>query len=405
MLRFRCPKCGQDYQGNDYLVGAEFKCTHCKTAFTVPNPAAAQWTVPNGLFFGIVGVSTVILLASVVTMVAAGPTSAKPAARVSARSSESAAVHETPAPAPEPAMPAVAPTPAPAPVPEVAHVAPKPEPTPVPSPEPAPTIRPATPTVAVPIPPETPKAPAPGDNAASTPIAVWDFRYVDAGSNSKGREVKAGQEMVAGDLLNGSSVAPPQAAGRPGNTVFKSPVYATYDPSAEGLASRTGADGFAIDVTAGHPMISFGSGELAQKLTANTSFTVWARVKRTAAGGSKVEAILKRNGCWRVGLTDNKIDLNFGGRPFVSGQTFPVGQWRDIGVVYDDVAKTVKLYVDGNPALSTPAGKLPDRSTSAFEIGSGPGGAQPFAGLFDRVMFWDRVVDDQTIHALTIPAR
>jgi hypothetical protein len=174
MLRFRCPKCGQDYQGNDYLVGTEFKCTHCKTTFTVPNPATAQWTIPNGLFFGIVGVSGVILLASMVTLLVVGLQPGKPAAPVAIGSMGRTAAREAPAQVPAPVRPALVPTPAPLPPPEVVPIPPKPAPVrpavvPAPASSPVPEVasispRPV-PTLA--LPPE----PASGSNSTTQSVA------------------------------------------------------------------------------------------------------------------------------------------------------------------------------------------------------------------------------------------
>ena len=112
MLRFRCPKCGQTYQGNDYLVGAEFKCTHCNAAFPVPNPSAASWTIPNGLFFSVVGISAAILLASILTILLGGPQAAQPDSQRAISSSGSGVVRET-HPVPEPVRPPAAPVPVP----------------------------------------------------------------------------------------------------------------------------------------------------------------------------------------------------------------------------------------------------------------------------------------------------
>lgn len=168
MLRFRCPKCGQTYQGNDYLVGAEFKCTHCNAAFPVPNPSAAPWTIPNSLFFSFTGVSAAILIASVAAILMGGPQSPRRAPRV-ALSSSGNVVHEA-HPAPEPVQPPVAPTPAPPPAHEATPVPPTPEtPTvvvpPPPTPPVAATPAPQTPEVVVPPAPQPPAATPPSSPA------------------------------------------------------------------------------------------------------------------------------------------------------------------------------------------------------------------------------------------------
>ncbi len=157
MLRFRCPKCGQTYQGNDYLVGAEFKCTHCNAAFAVPDPSAAPWTIPSGLFFGFVGISAAILLASILTILLGGPKSATTDSRVASSSSGNGVVHET-HPAPEPVKPPEAPTPVP-PAPDTPAVTAPPAPQP-----PIAIPAPQTPVVAVP--------PAPEPPAPQTPVVV-----------------------------------------------------------------------------------------------------------------------------------------------------------------------------------------------------------------------------------------
>lgn len=48
MLRFACPKCGQEFEAEDNFVGTKVKCSECGTRFFVPeNGAAAVFALPK----------------------------------------------------------------------------------------------------------------------------------------------------------------------------------------------------------------------------------------------------------------------------------------------------------------------------------------------------------------------
>ena len=357
--------------------------------------------VPDSFFYVVWGIAVTVMLFSVILLMTRPNQGNSAPIQVGSASGNKNLTPRIDAPnATKPATPNGTPKPTPKPSPSI-----KPPVISTPAPStrapvistPAPSIRPpviSTPSI------------QPAINAAvnsptsGTPVAEWNFRYVDAGNNTQGAKATNGQKMKAGDVLNSSPIAPPKTAGKPGNSANNGAKYVTYDPQAEGIAGRPGADGFAFDSSEGHPMFQPDQGELATILTANKSFSAWARVKRTAVSGVKSETILKHAGVWRFGVTNSKIDVAFG--PTLStDQEFPVGQWRDIGVVYNDAAATVTVYVDGADAGTYPTKPLMVRTTT-FEMGSGPP-TELFMGVYDRVLFWDHVMDAQTMKRLTKP--
>ena len=413
MIRFQCPSCGNLSQQGDDKAGKKYQCQNCGTAFLIPEKKDSLQPISSKLFYSTVLVAVMILAASLGALLKAysgnKPRQVAINTPVVTPATPETVTPEPPKPPVTPEKPPV--TPEKPPVTPAVETPSKPEPaTPVVTPPepvkpPTPEKLPVTPTPVEPPKPAPvkpkPTPPKVVDIAVSDePILDWNFHYVASGGK-QGKQVNNNQKMAAGDIFNATAVTiPSDPAMKSATLIFKTPVYVTYDPKAEGASKRPGMDGFAIATLEGHPLLNPSNGSLGRATCTSGSFSVWVRAKRVMHTKAKMEAVLKRNGQWIFGISENKVTLNFGGAIKVFDQFYMVNTWRDLGLIFNSQEKSASVFVDGVLAGTVAVTRVPDRS-AAFEVGSGPGGSDPFDGWIDRVVYWNRVVDDQTMRELS----
>lgn len=139
---------------------------------------------------------------------------------------------------------------------------------------------------------------------------------------------------------------------------------------------------------------------------ANKSFSVLIVLKRNASGGSS-ETIW---GQGSVADTDKSLHLHFFNDLFVFGffgddlitvGSFPdTTNWHTWVATYDTGNKAKNLYQDGvNVGQSTAAANFSGDSTTW--TGKGPYGGDPYNGLIDHVLVYNRVLSLAEIKALS----
>lgn len=115
-----------------------------------------------------------------------------------------------------------------------------------------------------------------------------------------------------------------------------------------------------------------------------------------------------------AGTSDQRIIFAYyaGGAQVVQGVTnITTGSWKHIGVMYDDVANDIKLYIDGaEEAFTVTSGDPENNSLSAntanIEIGRYNGNDQYFDGPLDEIRLYSRALSSNEmlqLYRLTSP--
>ena len=222
--------------------------------------------------------------------------------------------------------------------------------------------------------------------------AVADGQVIGPGTDGSHRDV--GVYNASGHGLTGTAVHRPK--------------YVHYDPSE---IDRPGADGWALRTGQG----SAGLGNLASldAIThANTSFSVWTRVKFLGQSDPKNnDVILGRPGRWYLTrqVIRNRLMVNFQAElfdRFPKGEpTLGIGVWYDLGLSFegdasDDVPDILKVYLNGKLA-DVFLGIARFDEKDFFHIGAGGMNRLASDAMFDRVIYWRGVVDEEVMAGLS----
>ena len=74
-----------------------------------------------------------------------------------------------------------------------------------------------------------------------------------------------------------------------------------------------------------------------------------------------------------------------------------LGQWFHLALVYDSKARTIQLYVNGEPDMSRGVGVSRPINLSRAKIGTWGGGSRMFDGMMDDFRFYDKVLSASEI--------
>ena len=162
--------------------------------------------------------------------------------------------------------------------------------------------------------------------------------------------------------------------------------------------------------------IANGDGHVAFLENQNSNFSIWQRVYREAETGTN-EVISCRKGDWFIfvhgptgtlevnfasGNSANPLYDAFGG----TGPEIAVGEWYDIGVTFegvgtDSLEDVLKVYVNGELVRTFTTVATLGTQTPFVEIGEAGDWGLAFDGLYDRVMYWNEVIDAETMAELS----
>lgn len=247
---------------------------------------------------------------------------------------------------------------------------------------------------------EAPSAPI-ASNLSTLPIAAdWNFARDAHGQPVKHNQSVGHHEGMAflGDQAGGQH--PGRAWHREGS---RGPIHAAYPVAAD---SPPGADGFALRTGPKFGNVYFPEGR--DKLRANGNFSAWLRVQLQSVTDEPWQALLCRPERWGFIVGKNgRLDLRFGSvnnslsdvlRGNGPDMTAYLGKWVDLGFSFqgtaDDQAEDlVKVYLNGD-CLGTFKGRGEFDRGDHLHLGADGGGAYPCDALFDRVIFFDGVLDD-----------
>ncbi len=227
-------------------------------------------------------------------------------------------------------------------------------------------------------------------------IGDWQFNRDTFSSIA----VADGQAVPGGTGVDSAALRDDSNNLRRGS-IIQTPHYGTYSPSE--LAGKTNVDGFGLRTggnAVGEGYIYF-NGEAA--LSTNDTFSVWARVKQLSNLGGN-QFLFSRPSRWdlRVDGSGNLL-TSFAGNTNDTGFDVVVGEWYDIGLVYSGTgaggADVIEMFIDGASIGTFDANAFD--TGDWFHIGAGPGGANDFHGLFDRVIFWDEAVSAGVMQSLS----
>ncbi|MDC0935958.1 FG-GAP-like repeat-containing protein [Pirellulales bacterium] len=152
----------------------------------------------------------------------------------------------------------------------------------------------------------------------------------------------------------------------------------------------------------------------------NDSFTAFARILREGSAGTSLETVMgsgnQPNNGWDVFLdpVTHRLDVSFrGGLDNVYGGLGPTvnnNQWVDVGVTFegtnnDAIADTLRVYINGALHGTFVGAAAYDSATTPgsinFSFGGDGYGNQRFAGLYERLVLWDEVLDASAMAALS----
>jgi len=194
------------------------------------------------------------------------------------------------------------------------------------------------------------------------------------------------------------------------------PVYAirsipltplTLPPGWDGHAIRFGGQNYVRYDSATHGMLTFSG-----------SFSVFARILHAAGdGGTVLGSGGSNNKGWSIGISDaGLLQVDLGGTlnnvfesngPFVGNNS-----WTDLALVFsgatgDTTDDTLKVFVNGKLAKSSigKAGFDPAPAGFNFSLGSDTFGNTPLPLFIDRVLLWNRAVEDELVASLSTRAR
>lgn len=192
------------------------------------------------------------------------------------------------------------------------------------------------------------------------------------------------------------------------NNVVGNPTYADYVIPGAGVGSNGDGKAMKTGPAAGNGNVWFGG---VPALSINSNFSVFGRMQFSSLNGF-VSVLGRPGGNYFLFVRDNK-QLDFfaagAGDVFNGNVNAPIldtNEWYDIGFSYsgisgDGISDTVKLYFNGvNVATASVNGTF--GTGDVFHIGANAGGNQTVDGLFDRVIFYDEVLDDAGFAALTV---
>jgi alpha-L-arabinofuranosidase len=176
-------------------------------------------------------------------------------------------------------------------------------------------------------------------------------------------------------------------------------------------ATLTGDAGWTDGVVGSHAAVLHGAGSIeadAPVIDTAQSFTVAAWVRPTAAAGFRTAVsvdgsavsgfFLQRDSAGRFAFTRRSTDGDTAASSAVSSAPAVADQWQHLAGVYDRVAGTLTLYVNGTAQQTVPF-TTPWTATGHLVIGRGEFGGAP-------VDFFDGAVDDVRTYLtpLTAPA-
>ncbi len=213
------------------------------------------------------------------------------------------------------------------------------------------------------------------------------------------------------------------AAGTPAKAhwTLDDPAGATTLAETSGIFPATANDGTTLGVAGltGTAMKLNGTTGYAatsgQVVNTAGSFAVsaWARLPETKpnhSGTVVTQAAAQRSGfdlSYSVGddrwvFSRDEADISTAGQVLAKSTTAPVaGQWTHLVGVYDSIAGTIRLYVNGVEAATMPYTK-PWNATGRVQIGAGwQGSVTPyFEGDIDDVRIFDRIVGAEEVNDL-----
>ena len=167
----------------------------------------------------------------------------------------------------------------------------------------------------------------------------------------------------------------------------------------------------ALDTSGGN--LVFPERSAPPQLNVNKNFSVWARVMPLQSPTLQPQGFVSDVGRWSVGRgRDGRLTADFGPhlRNIMRGAapTLENNHWYDIGITFEGDANPqdlhediAKVYLDGKlVGSSTGRGMFNNRGD--FQIGSSwYDGNNKFAGLIEHVIFWDGVVGESEMAALS----
>jgi len=181
----------------------------------------------------------------------------------------------------------------------------------------------------------------------------------------------------------------------------------TLPPGWDGRALRFGGQNYVRYDSANHPKLSFSG-----------SFSSYARILHAAGdGGTVLGSGGSNNKGWNIRISDAgqlQVDLG-GGLSDVFGASGPfVGNnsWTDIGLIFngktgDANDDSLKIFVNGKLSR-TATGKAAFEAAPAgfnFSIGSDTFGNSPLPVFVERILLWNRSVEDDLIASLSSRTR
>jgi hypothetical protein len=149
------------------------------------------------------------------------------------------------------------------------------------------------------------------------------------------------------------------------------------------------------------------------ELNANKNFSLWMRVKPLKSPAKEKQGLATTVGRWQMSRAMNgRLELRFGphlgnilrgGAPQLEN-----GRWYELGFSFEGDADPsdlhqdiVKVYVDGK-VVGTASGRGMFNNRDSFQIGCDwYDGNNKFDGLIQRVIFWDGVVKESEMAALS----
>jgi xylan 1,4-beta-xylosidase len=170
-------------------------------------------------------------------------------------------------------------------------------------------------------------------------------------------------------------------------------------------------DRLALDTSGGCVLFPARPGK--PELNANMNFSVWMRVKPLKSPTKQKQGFATTVGRWHMSRSmDGRLELRFG--PHLgnilhgSGPQLENGRWYDIGFSFEGDADPsdlhqdiVTVYVDGK-VVGTAMGRGMFNSRDSFQIGCDwYDGNNKFEGLIQHAIFWDGVVTESDMAALS----
>lgn len=141
----------------------------------------------------------------------------------------------------------------------------------------------------------------------------------------------------------------------------------------------------------------------------STSFSMWYRYDTSVVAneGNKPTVLLQHEGEGRSILTlkgDGKYNTYLNGQDVASTKTVAKGQWQHITVTFDQNAKKVKYYINGEKDSEQDLGSNVINEKLALRLGahktSGSTDPHPMRGDVDEFCVYNKVLTDEEAKAL-----